>query len=107
MNNLSNNKSNLSAPLPLGGAGGRLYAERKEQQKKINKVEKAVKECEAKIEQLEQQIKEMDKLLYQPEHATDMELIGKYTTVKQQLDELNDQWLLLSERLEEERLKTK
>ncbi len=95
------------APLPLGGAGGRLYAERKEQQKKINKVEKAVKECEAKIEQLEQQIKEMDKLLYQPEHATDMELIGKYTTVKQQLDELNDQWLLLSERLEEERLKTK
>lgn len=24
MNNLSNNKSNLSAPLPLGGAGGRL-----------------------------------------------------------------------------------
>jgi hypothetical protein len=36
-----------------------------------------------------------------------MELIGKYTTVKQQLDELNDQWLLLSERLEEERLKTK
>jgi len=83
---------------PLASAS---YLERKEQQKRMKKAEKAVKECEAKIEQLEKRIKEMDALLCQPEHAADMELISEYTSTRKVLDEENDRWILLSERLEE------
>ena len=77
------------------------YATRKEIQKKIRKAEKDVKACEEKIAKLEARIKEMDKLLCQPEHAADMELITEYTSTKKVLDEENDRWLLLSEKLEE------
>jgi ATP-binding cassette subfamily F protein 3 len=81
--------------------GKQNYAERKEQQKKIRKAEKEVKECEEKISKLEARIREMDSLLCQPEHAADMELIKEYTSTKKVLDEENDRWLLLSEKLEE------
>ena len=95
----------IEAPLgTVRGASGASvisYAERKEQQKKLRKAEKDVKECEAKITQLEQRIKEMDALLCQPEHAADMELITEYTSTRRVLDKENDRWLLLSERLEE------
>ena len=77
------------------------YQQRKEIQKKIRKAEKDVKACEEKIAKLEARIKEMDKLLCQPEHAADMELITEYTSTKKVLDEENDRWLLLSEKLEE------
>ena len=94
-------RSDVARNIPAGQKNS--YAERKEWQKRVNKAEKAVKECEATIEKLEQQIAEMNRQLCEPKHATDMELIGRYTTVKQQLDEFNDQWFLLSERLEEVR----
>ena len=91
-----------STPSPAtGGKGAGLYAERKEKQKKIRKAEKEVKECEEKISKLEARIREMDSLLCQPEHAADMELIKEYTSTKKVLDEENDRWLLLSEKLEE------
>ncbi len=77
------------------------YAERKEQQKQVRKAEKAVKECEAAIEKMEARIRELDSLLCQPDHAADMVLITEYTDIKKALDEENDRWLLLSERLEE------
>ena len=82
-------------------AGAKSYAERKEQQKKIRKVEKEVKACEEKIAKLEARIKEMDALLCQTEHASDMELITEYTSTRKVLDEENDRWMILSERLEE------
>ena len=77
------------------------YAEHKEQQKKIRKAEKAVKECEAKIASMEKRKKEIDDLLMKPENATNMELVTEYTSLMQKLDEENDNWLILSEQLEE------
>lgn len=77
------------------------YAERKERQKRLNKAEKAVKECEAEIAKLETRQKELDTVLMQPEHAADMKLIEEYTQVQRQLDKLNDEWMLLAEKLEE------
>ena len=77
------------------------YAERKEQQKRRNRAEKAVKESEAKIEKLEQRLKELDELLMQPENASDMVLVTEYTTTKSALDEEVDRWETLSEQLEE------
>ena len=77
------------------------YAEHKEQQKKIRKAEKAVKECEAKIEKLETRKAEIDALLMKPENATNMELVTEYTNLMKTLDEENDRWMILSEELEE------
>ena len=77
------------------------YAEHKEQQKKIRKAEKAVKECEAKIEKLEARKAEIDALLMKPENATNMELVTEYTNLMKTLDEENDRWMILSEELED------
>ncbi len=82
-------------------AGKQNYADRKELQKKIRKAEKAVKECEQRIASLEKRKAEIDALLMKPENATNMELVTEYTSLMKKLDEENDQWLLLSEALEE------
>ena len=79
------------------------YAERKELQRRIGRVEKAVKECEAKIAEMEKRIKELDQLLMQPENAADMVLVTEYTTTKSALDTESDRWMTLSEELEERR----
>ena len=77
------------------------YAEHKEQQKRIRKIERAVDEAEKEIERLESKLKEMDEKLCQPEHAADMTLINDYTETKAALDKMVDQWEKLSEELEE------
>ena len=77
------------------------YAEHKEQQKKIRKAEKAVKDCEQRISLMEQRKAEIDAMLMKPENATNMELVTEYTSLMQKLDQENEQWMLLSEKLEE------
>ncbi len=76
------------------------YAEHKEQQKRIRKAEKAVKECEQCIANMEKRKKEIGDLLMKPENATNMELVTEYTSLVKKLDEENDRWLILSEELE-------
>ena len=76
------------------------YAERKEQQKRRNRAEKAVKESEAKIEKMEQRIRELDELLMQPENASDMTLVTEYTSTKKCLDEEVERWEKFCETLE-------
>ncbi len=78
------------------------YAERKEMQKKINRLQKAVKESEAKIEKWETRIHELDTILYDPANASNMELINEYTDTKAKLDDEELKWTSLSEQLEEE-----
>ena len=90
-----------SSAVSSSASGKQSYAEHKEQQKKIRKVEKAVKECETKIEKLEARKKEIDALLMKPENATNMELVTEYTELMKSLDEENEKWMLLSEELEE------
>jgi ATP-binding cassette subfamily F protein 3 len=77
------------------------YAEHKEQQKKIRKAEKAVKESEARIASMEKRVHELDELFMKPENASNMELVTEYTSTKEALDKENENWLLLSEKLEE------
>ena len=77
------------------------YAEHKEQQKKIRKAEKAVKESEARIASMEKRVHELDELFMKPENAANMELVTEYTSTKEALDKENENWLLLSEKLEE------
>ena len=76
------------------------YAEHKEQQKRINKAEKAVKDSEMKIEKMEARLKELDTLLCDPTNAADMTLVTEYTDTKRQLDAEVEHWEQLSETLE-------
>ena len=76
------------------------YAEHKEQQKKIRRVEKLIKESETKIEAMENRISEIDALLCQPENAADMTLINEYTAIKSRMDEEEERWTELCEELE-------
>ncbi len=93
--------SSSSADSSEASSGKLSYAEHKEQQKKIRKAEKAVKESETKIEKLETRKAEIDALLMKPENATNMELVTEYTELMKSLDEENENWMMLSEELEE------
>ena len=100
----SNNNQNVS-PLPSEGSGeasgeALSYAERKEQQKKIRKAQRAVDDSEAKIAKLETRKSELDELLMAPENASNMELVTEYTNLQRELDEENERWMVLSEELE-------
>ena len=98
----SSSSSASSSSSSSDASSGKIsFAEHKEQQKKIRKAEKAVKECEAKIEKLEARKAEIDALLMKPENATNMELVTEYTNLMKTLDEENDRWMILSEELEE------
>ncbi len=82
-------------------ANKQSYQEHKEQQKKIRKAERAVEESEKKIGKYEARIQELDNLLMDPANASNMELVTEYTSTKALLDKENDQWMELSEALEE------
>ena len=76
------------------------YAERKEQQKKISRIQKQVKESEKRIEEMEAKLEELGKQLEQPENASDMTLVNKYTELQSALDEEMQKWEELSLQLE-------
>ena len=76
------------------------YAERKEQQKKISRIQKQVKESEKRIENMEAKLEELGKQLEQPENASDMTLVNKYTELQSALDEEMQKWEELSLQLE-------
>ena len=101
IDNKTDKVTQTSAPSENNADNKQSYLERKEWQKKLNKAEKAVKECENRIAKMEQRIKELDVLLADSKNASNMELVTEYTTIKQHLDEENDQWFTLSESLSE------
>ena len=101
IDNKTDKVTQTSVPSESNADNKQSYLERKEWQKKLNKAEKAVKECENRIAKMEQRIKELDALLADPKNASNMELVTEYTTIKQNLDEENDQWFTLSESLSE------
>ncbi len=101
IDNKADKVAQTSAPSESNADSKQSYLERKEWQKKLNKAEKAVKECENRIAKMEQRIKELDALLADSKNASNMELVTEYTTIKQNLDEENEQWFTLSESLSE------
>ena len=98
---LSKNVS-LPDPEPVAKTENKLnYAERKELQKQLNRIEKAIKETEKDIEKYETRVKELEEILLKPEHASDMGLINEYTNITAQLEKANEKWLELSEEKEQ------
>ena len=95
--NIQNAKQEMVSQ-PSSGAVS--YAERKEQQKKIKKAQRAVEDSEKKIVKMEERKAELDELLMVAENASNMELVTEYTDLQRCLDRENEQWLELSEALE-------
>ena len=91
-------KEGISAEVPAKSVS---YAERKDQQKKLRKAERAVEDSERKINDMERRLKELDELLMDPANASDMELVTEYTSIKKALDEEVERWEKLSEELEQ------
>ena len=89
-------------PEPVAKTENKLnYAERKELQKQLNRIEKAIKETEKDIEKYETRVKELEEILLKPVHASDMGLINEYTNITAQLEKANEKWLELSEEKEQ------
>ena len=95
------NAINAKQEIPAQPSSGAVsYAERKEQQKKIKKAQRAVEDSEKKIAKMEERKAELDELLMVAENASNMELVTEYTDLQRHLDRENEQWLELSEALE-------
>ncbi len=99
--------SSPAAPAPVAeepaapSAAKQNYAEHREQQKRLRKAEKDVKQCEARIESMEKRLGELDEVLCTPEGASDMQLVTEYTSTKKALDEEIARWEEASLLLEE------
>ncbi len=77
------------------------YAERKEFNKLIKRLEKQILEAEQNIENTEAEISSVENLLAIPENASGQSLYQKHGELKKKLEELMHQWEELSAELEE------
>ncbi len=75
------------------------YEEKKEQQRQLRKLEKAVATCESKIEALEKEIEALEEILNTPEGACNTDLLWKHGSLQKQLDEQMEEWEKVSEEL--------
>ncbi|WP_418495286.1 ABC-F family ATP-binding cassette domain-containing protein [Coprobacter sp.] len=86
-------------------SGTRLsYEERKEFQRQIKRLEKAVADNEKRVEQIEAEIQSVEEQLASPEGASDTQLYEKHGALKKALDEVMENWTEHSEQLEKLRL---
>ena len=76
------------------------YAQRKERQKMVSRIQKKINETEKRIETLETRLGELDTMLPDPKNAADMALVNEYTDIQQRLDKEMADWEKLSEQLE-------
>ena len=76
------------------------YAQRKERQKMVSRIQKKINETEKRIETLETRLGELDTMLCDPKNASDMALVNEYTDIQQRLDKEMADWEKLSEQLE-------
>jgi ATP-binding cassette subfamily F protein 3 len=76
------------------------YEARKEQSRKIRKAEKEVEEIEKMIAGYETELADMNKLLEQPEYASDNGFILDYQRKQRELEHKMYEWEILSEELE-------
>ena len=99
---LSTSSTMVSSVEEKTGASNRLsYEQKKEQQKKIRRLEKAVEQCEARIGELEAAVKMLEDQLATPEGAADVSIYERHGALKKQLDEAVNAWEEASLELEE------
>jgi ATP-binding cassette subfamily F protein 3 len=83
---------------PPSGGGGASYAERKEQNKKLRKVEREVEEKEEQIAEIENIIKEIESKI--ANGIADTETLTLYNKKQRELEQQMYEWEILTEKLE-------
>ncbi len=78
------------------------YALRKELQRSINRLQRAILESEKKILSWQERIDELDKILCEPQNASNLDLVSEYTNLRRNIDEEEQHWTLLATQLEEQ-----
>ena len=68
------------------------YEARKEQNKKIRRLEKQVADCEEKIGKLEAQVAELEGRMATPEGASDMKLYERHQQLKREIAAIEEEW---------------
>ena len=96
-----NSQQKEEKPAQTEASSSISYADRKERNKKISRIEKQIKESETRIETMESRLQELDNILCTPEGASQVELCSEYAQIKQALDKEMDNWEKLSSQLEE------
>ncbi|MDR2844065.1 MAG: ABC-F family ATP-binding cassette domain-containing protein [Candidatus Symbiothrix sp.] len=93
-----------SSPPPLPEEKGQVesWGQRKEQQRQLRRLEKAVADCEKKIEPLEAEIREMEAMLVTPEGASNVDLLWKHADMQKKLEAVMDEWAEATVKLEVE-----
>lgn len=71
------------------------WAARKEEQKRLNRLNKQRKTLEEKIEKLETRKAELDDMLMKPENAANMQMVNEYTQLQEQLEKLEEEYFSL------------
>ena len=99
--NMHRKQESMKTPA-MTSSGKASFLEQREQQKRIRRLEKSIKEAEDKISTLENRIKELDEVLCTPEGASDMTVVTEYTSIKKLIDQETDRWEQLCEELEEQ-----
>ena len=74
------------------------YAERKDRQKQIRRLEKEIAGYEKQIEDLETEIKKIETTLNTPEGASNADLLWKHAELKKKVSENMDRWAEAEER---------
>ncbi|MDR1631732.1 MAG: ABC-F family ATP-binding cassette domain-containing protein [Dysgonamonadaceae bacterium] len=74
------------------------YAERKEQQRQLKRLEKEIANYEKRIEDLEAEIKKIETILNTPEGASNADLLWKHAELQKNVSETMDKWAELFER---------
>lgn len=82
-------------------AGKLSYEARKEQNRKIRKMEKDIEAAEKKISKLEAEIEAMEKTMSEPGGMSDTKLYERHGKLKASLEQEVEQWAELTEALEE------
>ncbi|MBS3775088.1 MAG: ABC-F family ATP-binding cassette domain-containing protein [Bacteroidales bacterium] len=77
------------------------HEQRKEQNRKVRKVEKEIAQCEQRIEELEYKMEEMEKALASPEKADNHDLYSQYEELKQEHETEMNRWEQLHGELEQ------
>ena len=102
----SSPSASTSAPdtAPKEASAARLsYEEQKERNKRLKKLERRVADCEAEISQTEAAIAILEQKLATPEGASDMSLYEQHRKLKEQLDQVMDEWEAAGLELEREK----
>ena len=75
-------------------------AERKERQKQLRRLEKAIAGYEKQIEELETEIKKIEATLNTPEGASNADLLWKHAELKKNVSEIMNKWMEAEEQKE-------